>query len=254
MAYTSPYSFLAPSKPPRGASAWYYPRWIAHRGGGLSAPENTLFAIEFAVSQGFRMIECDVRLSSDGVPMLVHDATLMRTHGFMLAVGRASATVLRALGVPTLTEVLTLAEKHTLSINIELKPEPFEAQATAMAVAKTIRHHYLSSESHPPYTLLISSYSAAALKSSLMMLPSIPHALLTDAINSETFDLAEQLPVSFIHVWDAAIEEASMKQLRSAGFPFMVFTVNDPLRAQWLLVHGASAICTDNLGLIACND
>src|SRR5690606_14777189 len=65
----------------RGVSpaAWPYPRWIAHRGAGRLAPENTLSAFRLGAQHGFRMFECDAKLSADGVPFLLHDATLERT-------------------------------------------------------------------------------------------------------------------------------------------------------------------------------
>ena len=59
--------------------AWPYPRWVAHRGAGKLAPENTLSAFRLGASHGYRMFECDVKLSADGVPFLLHDATLTRT-------------------------------------------------------------------------------------------------------------------------------------------------------------------------------
>ncbi len=58
---------------------WPYPLWIAHRGAGKLAPENTLAAFRKGAAHGYRMFECDVKLSADGVPFLMHDATLERT-------------------------------------------------------------------------------------------------------------------------------------------------------------------------------
>ena len=58
---------------------WPYPRWVAHRGAGKLAPENTLAAFRLGARYGYRMFECDVKLSSDEVPFLLHDATLDRT-------------------------------------------------------------------------------------------------------------------------------------------------------------------------------
>lgn len=52
---------------------------IAHRGGASLAPENSLLAIERAISLGCDAVEVDVRLSSDGFPVVIHDATLERT-------------------------------------------------------------------------------------------------------------------------------------------------------------------------------
>ena len=52
---------------------------IAHRGSSAEAPENTLPAFEAAVRRGADAIELDVRLTADGAPVVVHDATLDRT-------------------------------------------------------------------------------------------------------------------------------------------------------------------------------
>ena len=58
---------------------WPYPRWIAHRGAGKLAPENTLAAFRVGANYGYRMFECDAKLSADGVLFLMHDTTLRRT-------------------------------------------------------------------------------------------------------------------------------------------------------------------------------
>ena len=60
-------------------TAWPYPRWIAHRGAGKLAPENTLAAFKLGAQHGYRMFECDVKLSADSVLFLLHDDTLART-------------------------------------------------------------------------------------------------------------------------------------------------------------------------------
>lgn len=60
-------------------TAWPYPLWIAHRGAGRLAPENTLAAFRVGAAHGYRAFECDVKLSADGIPFLLHDATLQRT-------------------------------------------------------------------------------------------------------------------------------------------------------------------------------
>ena len=60
-------------------STWPYPRWIAHRGAGKLAPENTLAAFRLGAQHGYRMAECDAKLSADGQVFLLHDDTLDRT-------------------------------------------------------------------------------------------------------------------------------------------------------------------------------
>ena len=58
---------------------WPYPRIIAHRGGGVLAPENTLAALRYARNLGFEAVEFDVKLTADDVPVLFHDDSLERT-------------------------------------------------------------------------------------------------------------------------------------------------------------------------------
>ena len=76
---------------------WPYPRWVAHRGAGKLAPENTLAAFRHGAGLGWRAFECDVKLSADGVPFLLHDATLERTTDGTGHVGAHTLAELRAV-------------------------------------------------------------------------------------------------------------------------------------------------------------
>jgi glycerophosphoryl diester phosphodiesterase len=73
------------------------PRLIAHRGASGIYPENTLAAFEAAVTEGVEMIELDVHLTGDGIPVVIHDSTLARTTGTRGLVGRRSWVELGAL-------------------------------------------------------------------------------------------------------------------------------------------------------------
>ncbi|MFP4187496.1 MAG: glycerophosphodiester phosphodiesterase family protein, partial [Acholeplasmataceae bacterium] len=114
-----------------------YPRIIAHRGSSSSAPENTLAAIELGLDEGADAIEFDVRQTRDGVPVLMHDRTLLRTTDAteMVYVEDVSYLELaeRDAGswhseeyigerVPTLEEALLLIEGRAKAY-IELKTE-----------------------------------------------------------------------------------------------------------------------------------
>ena len=75
---------------------------LAHRGDWRQAPENSLAALAAALAiPACDGLEFDVRASSDGVPVICHDATLERTHGRPDRVDALSAVALEALGVPT---------------------------------------------------------------------------------------------------------------------------------------------------------
>ena len=72
------------------------PRAVAHRGGRGLAPENTLAACSLALALGVDAIEVDVRLTADGVPILLHDPTLERTTDGRGPVGASRLAALRA--------------------------------------------------------------------------------------------------------------------------------------------------------------
>jgi glycerophosphoryl diester phosphodiesterase len=81
----------------RPAPLVWPPLKIGHRGAAGEAPENTLASFELALRQGADGIEFDVQLSSDGVPMVIHDARLTRSTSGSGWVWEHRASVLRRL-------------------------------------------------------------------------------------------------------------------------------------------------------------
>lgn len=128
---------------------------FAHRGGAKLAPENTMAAFANGLSLGSDGIECDVHLSRDGIPVVIHDATLERTTDRSGPVAMLTAAELAAVdaayrfvdsngafpfrgqgvGVPTLTEVLdTFPDARVI---IEMKSgAPALARAVISCVAR----------------------------------------------------------------------------------------------------------------------
>lgn len=83
---------------------------LAHRGDWRRAPENSLAAMHAALAvPACDGLEFDIRLSRDGVPILLHDATLERVQGDLRRAADLTAAELVPLGVPTLASVLALA-------------------------------------------------------------------------------------------------------------------------------------------------
>ena len=64
---------------PYGERANYIVKSINHRGYNVTAPENTLPAFRLSKQKGFKYVETDVALTSDNVPVLLHDDTINRT-------------------------------------------------------------------------------------------------------------------------------------------------------------------------------
>jgi len=131
--------------PPDCTTAWPYSRWIAHRGAGKLAPENTLAAFRTGATHGYRMFECDVKLSSDGVPFLLHDSTLERTTNGQGTAGAHSWQALSQLDagswhsrafagepLPTLEAVARFCQHNGYLLNIEIKPTPGTERPTGI--------------------------------------------------------------------------------------------------------------------------
>src|SRR5258706_14363654 len=77
------------------------PLIIGHRGASALAPENTLAAFKRALEDGAAGVELDVRLASDGVPVVIHDPTLRRTGLREDVVAKMTSRELREVEVGT---------------------------------------------------------------------------------------------------------------------------------------------------------
>ena len=107
---------------------------IAHRGASKFAPENTLAAFQLAYQYGAEYIECDIALSKDNIPFLIHDDTLDRTTnatGLVSQYGWRDLSKLDAgtwfskefgdVKLPSLAQVLIWHSQYPLHINFEIK-------------------------------------------------------------------------------------------------------------------------------------
>lgn len=101
----------------RGVVSW--PITFAHRGARAAAPENTIAAFRLGLEQGAGALETDAWLAGDGVPVLVHDATI-RPAGRRIRVVRATSAELAGFGVPTLADLYrSCGTDFELSIDVE---------------------------------------------------------------------------------------------------------------------------------------
>lgn len=94
---------------------------VGHRGDPYLFRENTLPSVRSALERGADAVEIDVRLTRDGVPVLLHDATLERLWGHERPLSRVTADELRGLTagrVPTLREALMAVGSHRLMIDL----------------------------------------------------------------------------------------------------------------------------------------
>ena len=234
---------------------------IAHRGASGSAPENTIAAFELAVRQGADAIELDVRLTADGVPVVLHDATLDRTTDRRGLLSSLSVTELhevdagarftpdggrtfpfRAAGVriPTLAEVLRAFPEMPLLVEVK-EPAAQEEVRRVLIDEGAVERCVLASEHHdalrvfrePPFAVAASSAEIGALYWAVLLrrVPaSVPYRALSVPVRHRG------LPVPTRGFVAAA---------RRLGCPVHVWTINDTATARVLWSRGVAGIVTN---------
>ncbi|WP_019448328.1 glycerophosphodiester phosphodiesterase [Cupriavidus sp. BIS7] len=233
---------------------WPFPRHIAHRGAGKLAPENTLAAFRHGASFGYRMFEFDVKLSADGEPVLMHDATLDRT---TTGSGRVDAMTLGELAaldaggwhspayagepVPTLVAIARYTQANGFMVNIEIKPVPGTEYRTGAAVALDA----LTLWKHAAVPPLLSSFSEEALEAAHKVAPGLPRALLLDKLPPDWLERLRRLECVALDANHSELDAAVIGAAHAAGFKVLCYTVNDPARAQDLLDWGLDGLITD---------
>ena len=235
---------------------WPYPRWIAHRGAGRLAPENTLAAFRLGASHGYRMFECDVKLSADGVPFLMHDATLERTTSGQgtggeqpwealsrLDAGGWHSRALAGEPLPTLDNLARYCIANGFFLNIEIKPTPGQEEVTGRVVGEYAARLW-QGQAVPP---LFSSFKPEALAGAMATAPHIPRALLIDALWDGCLDTAQALGCVAIVCNHALWDQALVAQVHGLGMRTLSYTVNDDWAAQRLIALGTDGIITDRV-------
>jgi glycerophosphoryl diester phosphodiesterase len=236
------------------ANNWPMPLWIAHRGAGKLAPENTLAAFRLGASHGYRAFECDVKLSADDVPFLLHDATLERTTSAAGPAAERSWSELSRLdaggwhsrscaGEPlaSLEAVACFVQANRFALNIEIKPTPGTERHTGAVVAEHAARLWKDSTAG----LVFSSFQPDALEAAQNTADHIPRALLLDRLWSGWWEAAQALRCSAIVTHHSLMTSDLIDRLHRAGLRAVVYTVNDAETAEHLLGIGIDGIITD---------
>lgn len=239
-----------------GSTPWPYPRFVAHRGGGVAAPENTLAGMRAAVAHGYRMAEFDAKLSSDGVPVLMHDATLERTtngqgiagdHSFAelarLDAGAWHSPAFAGEPVPTLEAIARYARAVGLACNVEIKPTPGLEAVTGTQIALHCAALWEGSDIPP----LLSSFSLEALEAACAACPHLPRGIITAKFEPGLDEALARLGCVSVHLLHKELTRERTEEFHARGLRVAAWTVNDPQRASELLDWGVDAVITDEI-------
>jgi len=244
------------------------PLIIGHRGASRVAPENTHIAFERAMRDGADGIEFDVRLSSDGIPVCIHDADLRRTGEHTAAVGDLTAHQLthHTVGawfnkkfpaqacedfnhqtILTLDQTLEWARTSGALLYPELKVEAGNAYPLAAQVGRLIARHSLLAR------VVVESFDLSAVRAVRQVHAGIRTAALYDNA------ARTHLPVHKYIVTSARDNGASEVALHytlatpkvvsyacDAGLDVIVWTVDDTVWAERAVARGIKAVITND--------
>jgi glycerophosphoryl diester phosphodiesterase len=243
------------------------PLIIGHRGAAAVAPENTLASFERAMLDGADGIEFDVRISSDGVPVVIHDATLTRTASIKKHVANLSAAELALIDVgswfarqqsadtdysgeklPNLHQVLDLFKQRDALLYLEMKSETGEL-ALPNVVVDAIKNQSMQGR------VIVSGFDMSLIREIKRIDKNIRTAALFEPKISRPFDLVRRKRLIDIARANGADEIALhyrlfssriVEKARRSHMEVVIWTVDNP---QWIdrgRMQGIKALITNN--------
>ena len=241
-------------------STWPYPRWIAHRGAGKLAPENTLSAFRLGTQHGYRMAECDAKLSADGVVFLLHDDTLERTSNGKGVAGDQPWSTLSQLDagtwhsrqyagepLPTLEALARHCRANACLLNIEIKPTPGLEEETGRVVAREATRLWAGAAIPP----LLTSFQPHSLAGAQAAAPELPRGLLLESLWDGWLPYALSLGCVAVVCDQVLWTPEVMAAVHGAGLRALAYTVNDPQEAGRLWSLNIDGLITDRIDLFA---
>ncbi|HSJ50795.1 MAG TPA: glycerophosphodiester phosphodiesterase family protein [Actinomycetota bacterium] len=245
-----------------------FPAIVAHRGASSTRPENTIAAFEEAMRLGARVIELDVRLSRDGVAVVVHDPTVERTTDGTGAVHELTAAELRALdagtsdhpaSVPTLADVLDLLSGQAAAA-LEIKNLPGEPAYEPDGESIVEAAHAELDRVGFDGPVLVISFNPSSISASKALDPTVPTGLLA----ADPLPIRDALSLAAAGAHDMVLPgtrtllpagQGFVATAHEAGLRVGTWTVDEPDLVRRLLDWGVDAIASNDpeaaLGVLA---
>ncbi len=227
----------------------------AHRGASARQPENTIAAFTAAIEAGADGVELDVQLTADGVPVVIHDEKVDRTHdgtgwvsGFTLAQLQKLRSLIKPKGdpmvtrIPSLAEVLDLLTVGAQLINIELKNSVKPYKGLENKVLALVRERNLADR------VVLSSFNHYSLQRLRERGWTGELAAVHDGMLREPWRYFRELDVQAVHPpRHVLMVPGFVTRAHRAGFKVRVWTVNKAAQRQRCVRLGVDGIFTDQI-------
>lgn len=244
------------------------PLIVGHRGASAEAPENTLAALRLAVEAGSDGVEFDVRLARDGVPVVIHDATLKRTGGVKAAVAEFTSKELGKIDVgswfdggkrfaaervPTLAKTLESLRPFPGLVFIELKCEEREIESLTAAVCEVVKDSPLGPR------IIVKSFKLAVIPQVRVLAPGIrtaalfaPKIMAMLRKEKHLVNIAEEFGADELSIHYSLATRKLMEKAGKRGLPVNIWTADNPRWVKRGVRLGLKSIITnDPAGLLA---
>jgi len=244
------------------------PLIIGHRGASSVAPENTIAAFERALRDGADGIEFDVRLARDGVPVVIHDATLRRTAGIDAPIAALSSSDLSTIDVgswfnrrhpthavaayaretlPTLARVFRTVAPRCRLLYVELKCEAGETTSLVERVVAEVRAHALERR------VVIESFTLAAIAEAKRIAPDLRTAAAFERRPGRPLPAARTLlkrardcRADELALARSLVSRRTVEAARAHGLQTVVWTVDHPSWVRRASAFGLRAVITND--------
>ena len=211
---------------------------FAHRGTSGHDPENTLRAFRGALAAGADGVEFDVRATSDGVPVILHDRDVARTTDGHGNVDELTLEQVKELDagegerIPTLDEVLDLLGDR-VKLYVEIAQPGIEAEVRAVL------------NRYPDSRWFVASFNLAVLRTFRALEPHAELWIIGYYPDDEIFAAARELTVGTLSLRYDLVSPEVAKRCEDAGLDLAVWTVNSVGEALAMREFPMVAICTD---------
>lgn len=217
---------------------------IGHRGAKGLKPENTIVSIREAVALGVDIVEFDVHITKDKVPILIHDRSLLRTHHKFSVVSKSYYKDLLALtstGEKRITSLEEVLDEFfgVVMLNIEIK----RLRAAKVVMELLIKKYVKKKKDWN--NIIVSSFKPSALFVVRKYCKSVTISLLSYQNPFLFIAVTRPLQLDAVGFYHLYVDSLALKIAQKFGLFTYVHTVNSIAMAKSLEARGVDAIVTN---------